>query len=81
MPKIHKMISLDPETYEIAQRMTNFSGHVRKILKEQLIDVDDLTPTRCLSIALNKVQKELGYDSEEALAIFKMFEEVKSWGV
>ena len=38
--KVHKMVSLDPETAEIAQGMTNFSAFVRKSLRAYAVDSD-----------------------------------------
>ena len=38
--KVHKMVSLDAETHEIAQRMTNFSAFVRKSLRAYAVDSD-----------------------------------------
>ena len=81
MPKIHKMVSLDAETYEIAQRMTNFSGHVRKVLKEELVDLEAMSTSRLMAIIFARTQSEFGFDSEEAAMAFKMLQEVKSWGV
>lgn len=38
--KVQKIVSLDPETAEIAQGMTNFSAFVRKSLRAYAVDSD-----------------------------------------
>ena len=38
--KVQKMVSLDPETAELAQRMTNFSAFVRQSLRAHAVDAD-----------------------------------------
>lgn len=40
--KRHKMINLCPTTYEIAQKMDNFSGWVRKELMKIHSEINDL---------------------------------------
>ena len=38
--KVQKMVSLDPETAELAQRMTNFSAFVRQSLRAEAVGAD-----------------------------------------
>lgn len=38
--KVQKMVSLDPETAELAQRMTNFSAFVRQSLRAHAVNAD-----------------------------------------
>ena len=38
--KVQKIVSLDPETAELAQRMTNFSAFVRQSLRAHAVDAD-----------------------------------------
>lgn len=38
--KVQKIVSLDPETAELAQRMNNFSAFVRQSLRAQAVDSD-----------------------------------------
>ena len=38
--KVQKIVSLDPETAELAQRMTNFSAFVRQSLRAEAVGAD-----------------------------------------
>ena len=38
--KVQKIVSLDPETAELAQRMTNFSAFVRASLRAEAVGMD-----------------------------------------
>lgn len=41
--KVQKIVSLDLETAELAQRMTNFSAFVRQSLRAHAVDLDVAT--------------------------------------
>jgi len=78
MAKIHKMISLDRETYNIAQRIPNFSGHIRHLLTSDLVVLDDCSNARLIGIVLYRIQKKCGFESEEAQMMLKVLQEVQA---
>ena len=78
MAKIHKMISLDRETYNIAQRIPNFSAHIRRLLTSDMVLLDDCSNTRLIGIVLYRIQKQFGFESEEAQMMLKVLEDVRA---
>lgn len=77
MAKIHKMISLDRETYNIAQRIPNFSGHIRHLLTSDLVALDDCSNARLIGVVLYRMQKIHGFESEEAQMMLKVLQDVQ----
>ena len=78
MAKIHKMISLDRETYNIAQRIPNFSGHIRRLLTSDMIVIDDCSNARLIGIVLYRMQKQYGFESEQAQSMLKVLQDVQA---
>lgn len=78
MAKIHKMISLDRETYNIAQRIPNFSGHIRRLLTSDMVVIDDCSNARLIGIVLYRIQKEYGFESDEAQKMLKVLQDVQA---
>lgn len=80
MPKIHKMLSLDRETYNIAQKIPNFSAHVRHLLTSDLVCLDDCSNARLIGVVLYRMQKQYGFESDEAQYLLKVLQDVRQFG-
>ncbi len=78
MAKIHKMISLDRETYNIAQKIPNFSGYVRNILLSNMVALEDCSNQRLIGVVLYRMQKKYGFESQEAIDMMEILHKMRA---
>ncbi len=78
MAKIHKMISLDRETYNIAQKIPNFSGYVRNILLSNMVSLEDCSNQRLIGVVLYRMQKQFGFESQEAIDMMEVLHKMRA---
>jgi len=78
-----KLITLDDEAFALASKQRNFSQWVRMALKAtdtgglELINPLTVSPMQALSIALNKLQTQLGFEHEVCVELVEVMMKVR----
>ena len=78
-----KLITLDDESFKLASKRANFSQWVRMALKAteqggiELVNPAAVMPMQALSIALNKLQTQLGFEHEICVELVDVMMKVR----